>query len=190
MLRQLRVRLNRHYWCKLGVTSKPLPVRSGRTFLSRDVAQPGRALAWGARGRQFKSARPDQFNWNAVSRLQAQAVSCLKGSFLDLCQECDVVQRFEGFSLCFQPDVAAVLQYFSADVSSNRHDRLFTRLRFCEFGDRVMSEVMRTQPCELSLPCELAPSRSPCPATSRLGRVVQLPRDAFRQQIVFRRDRA
>jgi hypothetical protein len=27
----------------------------------RDVAQPGRALAWGARGRQFKSARPDQF---------------------------------------------------------------------------------------------------------------------------------
>src|SRR5229473_5752104 len=26
---------------------------------SRDVAQPGRALAWGARGRQFKSARPD-----------------------------------------------------------------------------------------------------------------------------------
>jgi len=27
---------------------------------SRDVAQPGRALAWGARGRQFKSARPDQ----------------------------------------------------------------------------------------------------------------------------------
>jgi hypothetical protein len=29
----------------------------------RDVAQPGRALAWGARGRQFKSARPDHF-WN------------------------------------------------------------------------------------------------------------------------------
>jgi hypothetical protein len=28
----------------------------------RDVAQPGRALAWGARGRQFKSARPDQFS--------------------------------------------------------------------------------------------------------------------------------
>src|SRR6202051_3443934 len=26
----------------------------------RDVAQPGRALAWGARGRQFKSARPDE----------------------------------------------------------------------------------------------------------------------------------
>jgi hypothetical protein len=28
--------------------------------IRRDVAQPGRALAWGARGRQFKSARPDQ----------------------------------------------------------------------------------------------------------------------------------
>ena len=26
------------------------------------MAQPGRALAWGARGRQFKSARPDQFS--------------------------------------------------------------------------------------------------------------------------------
>ena len=25
------------------------------------MAQPGRALAWGARGRQFKSARPDHF---------------------------------------------------------------------------------------------------------------------------------
>jgi hypothetical protein len=28
----------------------------------RDVAQPGSALAWGARGREFKSRRPDQFN--------------------------------------------------------------------------------------------------------------------------------
>ena len=27
---------------------------------SRDVAQPGSALAWGARGRRFKSSRPDQ----------------------------------------------------------------------------------------------------------------------------------
>ena len=26
----------------------------------RDVAQPGSALAWGARGREFKSRRPDQ----------------------------------------------------------------------------------------------------------------------------------
>ncbi|MEN9526963.1 MAG: hypothetical protein RLY56_914, partial [Pseudomonadota bacterium] len=27
----------------------------------RDVAQPGSALAWGARGPEFKSRRPDQF---------------------------------------------------------------------------------------------------------------------------------
>src|SRR5687768_8526781 len=27
----------------------------------RDVAQPGSALAWGARGRRFESSRPDQF---------------------------------------------------------------------------------------------------------------------------------
>jgi hypothetical protein len=34
-------------------------MRSSGFLPSRDVAQPGRALAWGARGRQFKSARPD-----------------------------------------------------------------------------------------------------------------------------------
>ncbi len=30
--------------------------------LWRGVAQPGSALAWGARGRWFKSSRPDQFS--------------------------------------------------------------------------------------------------------------------------------
>lgn len=29
----------------------------------RGVAQPGSALAWGASGRQFKSARPDQIKF-------------------------------------------------------------------------------------------------------------------------------
>ena len=28
----------------------------------RGVAQPGSVLAWGARGREFKSHRPDQFD--------------------------------------------------------------------------------------------------------------------------------
>ncbi len=38
------------------------PFSCAADFLCRrDVAQPGRALAWGARGRQFKSARPDHF---------------------------------------------------------------------------------------------------------------------------------
>src|SRR6266516_999455 len=36
-----------------------LPLRRACAVKRRDVAQPGRALAWGARGRQFKSARPD-----------------------------------------------------------------------------------------------------------------------------------
>ena len=31
-----------------------------RSESCRDVAQPGSALAWGARGREFKSRRPDQ----------------------------------------------------------------------------------------------------------------------------------
>ncbi len=37
-------------------------MQSSGILPSRDVAQPGRALAWGARGRQFKSARPDHFS--------------------------------------------------------------------------------------------------------------------------------
>src|SRR5581483_300635 len=41
--------------------STPLRTALWSVVSRRDVAQPGRALAWGARGRQFKSARPDQF---------------------------------------------------------------------------------------------------------------------------------
>ena len=37
----------------------------------RDVAQPGRALAWGARGRQFKSARPDHLNQSLTNPTNA-----------------------------------------------------------------------------------------------------------------------
>ena len=36
---------------------------------SRDVAQPGSALAWGARGRRFKSSRPDQLKQNLIKIL-------------------------------------------------------------------------------------------------------------------------
>src|SRR6185437_10988432 len=39
----------------------------------RDVAQPGSALAWGARGREFKSRRPDQ----TARSLQWTDESCL-----------------------------------------------------------------------------------------------------------------
>src|SRR5580698_10592514 len=45
--------------------------RSEPAALCRDVAQPGRALAWGARGRQFKSARPDQSIQKYSQKLQA-----------------------------------------------------------------------------------------------------------------------
>ena len=53
-------------WCKLFQTPKA-GSSVGRLRLCRDVAQPGRALAWGARGRQFKSARPD----HSVCRFQS-----------------------------------------------------------------------------------------------------------------------
>src|SRR5690349_7709375 len=47
-----------HPWCKMRMTT--LAANPERLFSRRDVAQPGSALAWGARGRRFKSGRPDQ----------------------------------------------------------------------------------------------------------------------------------
>ena len=52
------------------------PAQISGILPSRDVAQPGRALAWGARGRQFKSARPDHFL--EISRLQTVAKSWVR----------------------------------------------------------------------------------------------------------------
>ena len=46
-------------WCRLVKTPKSRFALSEPAPLCRDVAQPGRALAWGARGREFKSPRPD-----------------------------------------------------------------------------------------------------------------------------------
>ena len=37
-------------------------------IILRDVAQLGSALAWGARGRKFKSCRPDHFKHKAINR--------------------------------------------------------------------------------------------------------------------------
>ena len=47
-----------------GNLSKCLIIQIGREnrIIRRGVAQPGSALAWGARGRWFKSSRPDQFS--------------------------------------------------------------------------------------------------------------------------------
>src|SRR5215472_915112 len=42
----------------------------------RDVAQPGRALAWGARGRQFKSARPDHYFQKLTPTLISLSGAC------------------------------------------------------------------------------------------------------------------
>jgi hypothetical protein len=47
--------------------------RTRYQLFRRDVAQPGRALAWGARGRQFKSARPDHLFSNVQRVAQANA---------------------------------------------------------------------------------------------------------------------
>jgi hypothetical protein len=45
-------------WCRIQ-RSTPFAVNLDSVF-HRDVAQHGSALAWGARGREFKSRRPDQ----------------------------------------------------------------------------------------------------------------------------------
>ena len=44
---------------------------SSRQLKYRGVAQPGSALAWGARGQQFESARPDQYPPPGGSRRSA-----------------------------------------------------------------------------------------------------------------------
>ena len=53
------------FWYASGPHRRPCRLSTTRNGGSprdaRDVAQPGSALAWGARGRQFKSGRPDQF---------------------------------------------------------------------------------------------------------------------------------
>lgn len=41
----------------------------------RDVVQPGRALAWGARSRRFESSRPDQLK---IPTLTGRYFLCLK----------------------------------------------------------------------------------------------------------------
>src|SRR6202047_4316335 len=50
----------------------PLPLERQLVSFRRDVAQPGRALAWGARGRQFKSARPDQSFVFPLSKIRSK----------------------------------------------------------------------------------------------------------------------
>ena len=37
----------------------------------RDVVQPGRALAWGARSRRFESSRPDHFEESGYVKVSA-----------------------------------------------------------------------------------------------------------------------
>ena len=51
-----------------------LPLRRTRAVNRRDVAQPGRALAWGARGRQFKSAHPDHSFFFALSKIMSNGL--------------------------------------------------------------------------------------------------------------------
>lgn len=46
----------------------------------RDVAQPGSALAWGARGRKFESCRPDQLT--AQIRLKPVSIQYLQAFFI------------------------------------------------------------------------------------------------------------
>src|ERR1700732_3994394 len=46
-------------WCRIWRSTPTLSFVILGSGFRRDVAQPGSALAWGARGREFKSRRPD-----------------------------------------------------------------------------------------------------------------------------------
>ena len=51
-----------------GVFSRPLKRGNAPEGGVRDVAQPGSALAWGARGRWFESSRPDNYQSQSGQR--------------------------------------------------------------------------------------------------------------------------
>ena len=48
--------------------------------IRRSVAQPGSALAWGARGREFKSRRSDQYKTRVDKIVVAKSVAKLEKS--------------------------------------------------------------------------------------------------------------
>ena len=76
--RTIRQQRNTRRWCKLIQTPEagsPEPAP-----LCRDVAQPGRALAWGARGRQFESARPDHYSLIRPSSSHHHRSSCCRST--------------------------------------------------------------------------------------------------------------
>ena len=95
----------------------------------RDVAQPGRALAWGARGRQFESARPDhldflsQFSFRGNAAFNCRPTKhpnlhlrkqmhyfCLRGAL-------DAAKRSRAFGSSRGPQ----RQVFVAGVGNRRH---------------------------------------------------------------------
>ena len=59
------------------------------TWYFRDVAQPGSALAWGARGRQFKSGRPDQYREQVIGD-KDEAAGGREGSILSATVTCSL----------------------------------------------------------------------------------------------------
>jgi hypothetical protein len=69
--------------------------------------------------------------------------------FPELCRNCDVIQRGDGFAFRFLPDVRVVRQHFTANVSSNRHDGLFTRVhQLSKLRNRVVSQRALSAPAE------------------------------------------
>ena len=55
-------------------------VSNPNSTVGRDVAQPGSALAWGARGPEFKSRRPDQYLREPPKMAVSTSVSTLPKS--------------------------------------------------------------------------------------------------------------
>lgn len=58
---------------------------SGKLYQCRAVAQPGSALAWGARGREFESHRPDHFKISILTPIRVLFVNCSEsGKLLEI----------------------------------------------------------------------------------------------------------
>src|ERR1700691_6187497 len=65
LIHQMRLRAGKViqiFRCLAGSARDPSSLFGYHSVSGRGVAQPGSALAWGARGRKFESCRPDQLN--------------------------------------------------------------------------------------------------------------------------------
>jgi uncharacterized protein YbaR (Trm112 family) len=77
----------------------------------RGVAQPGSALAWGARGRRFKSCRPDQLRRIAVDTELLNILACpvCKGKLVYKKAQKELICQFDKLAYPIRDNIPVML---------------------------------------------------------------------------------